>query len=99
MSCEPRWADQTRVYAAAAADGAPEPCTFALLFRFMNSQGALYRAVENPIETVMCGARALGKQIPVCRDALRLNISPDALVMLPRKVDLAWHSHGLWGSR
>ena len=66
MECEPRWADQTWVYTAPAPSGSdggvgePERCTFALLFRFMNSQGALYRTVEKPLETVMQGPSPQG---------------------------------------
>ena len=84
-------------------------CTVALLFRFMHNQGALERVVADPFETLFCSALtsskgvasperfALFKSKPSCRDALRLNVSTDMLAMLPSRVDLVWHSHGLWG--
>ena len=104
-SCEPRWCDQTWVFGPQEGGR----CTVALLFRFMHNQGALERVVADPFETLFCSALtsskgvasperfALFKSKPSCRDALRLNVSTDMLAMLPSRVDLVWHSHGLWG--
>jgi hypothetical protein len=95
VDCEPRWADQTWIYAASAASTS---CTVALLFRFMNNQGALTRAATNPLETLLCNARSLGKQTPVCRDARRLQLDPAASAMLvDARFSVAWHAHGVWG--
>eukprot|EP01043_Picozoa_sp_COSAG02_P013087 COSAG02_NODE_518_length_20798_cov_12.622301_3_plen_391_part_00 len=100
VECRPQWADQTWIYTALPVSGRDEPatCTVALMFRFMNNQAALRRASVDPFDTLLCNARSLGKQSPVCRDARRLQLDPVALKMLrAAKVVVAWHAHGLWG--
>ena len=100
VECRPQWADQTWIYTALPVSDSDEPstCTVALMFRFMNNQAALRRASLNPLDTLLCSARSLGKQSPVCRDAQRLQLDPLAVKMLrAAKVSVAWHAHGLWG--
>lgn len=100
IECRPQWADQTWIYTARPVPGRHEPptCTVALMFRFMNNQAALRRVSLDPLDTLLCSARSLGKQSPVCRDARRLQLDPVALNMLhDAKFAVAWHAHGLWG--
>ena len=103
--CEGRWADQTWVYGPAEGGR----CTVVLLFRMLHNQGALERVAKAPFDTLFCSALsaskgtaskerfAMFKTKPVCRDALKLEVSEEMLALMPTKPALVWHAHGLWG--
>ena len=104
-TCTATWADQTWMYGPAEGGR----CTVVLLFRMLHNQGALERVATAPADTLFCSALsstrgtaslqrfAMFKTKPVCRDALKLNVSEQMLDLMPSKPALVWHAHGLWG--